>query len=125
MGIIDEIQAAMKYARNVKGNLAEYGMLKDKIKRKSIAQSAKDSTMQFPCLCTDSISVENATAVARFLERVYASQVQMVLSQNQNIDISVDRTPTQFIKRFHQNPNYESVNTEEMDDYELSIHLLK
>ena len=125
MGIIDEIQAAMKYARNVKGNLAEYGMLKDRVKRKSIAQSAKDSTMQFPCLCSDSISIEHATAIARFTERIYASQVQMVLSQNQNIDISVDKTPTQYLKKFHQNPNYESANTDDMDDYEVSMQLLK
>ena len=123
MGILDELHSAMRYAKNLKGNLAEYGALKDKLKRKSIAQSAKDSTMQFPCLCTDSIPLEQASAVARFLERVYASQVQIVLSQNQNIDISVDKTPTQYLKKFHQNPTYESAD--EMDDYDESIRILK
>jgi hypothetical protein len=102
MGYLNEISTVAKsvssakaYAANFKGNV-------------SIARGALDGTMQFACLVSDSIPIDMAATVARTLERVYASFVQTYLSLNNTIDISVDKNPNMFLKRFHHNIKVES-----------------
>lgn len=72
---------------------------------KSISKGALDGTLQFPCIVSDTISVEMATAISKTLERTYAAFVQTVISMNSTVNISIDKTPADYIKRIHKNIN--------------------
>lgn len=93
------------------------------INTKSVAAGASDATLQFPCLVSDTNPIDRATCIARSLERVYASFTQDWLSLHPVIDITVDRTPIDYLKRFHQNVKLESdisdlaVAPEDLEDY--------
>lgn len=104
--IFDDLQKASRMASRA-------AAIKDGVIKKSIAATARDSIFQFPCLAANTIPVNMATATVRLLDRNYASFVQIVLSQIANVDISVDRTPSQFLQRVHQNMKLESVSDEE------------
>lgn len=113
MGYLDEISSILKnISRTPIQTQNEVDSMLSPFRHKSITRGAMDGTMQFPCLIPDSISIDMATTIARMLERVYATFVQTYLSLNSTIDISVDKTPTQFLKKFHQNVRLESVESE-------------
>ena len=82
------------------------------VTHKSFARGANDGTIQFPCLVSDANSIDMTTTAARTLERAYASFVQVFFSHNNVIDISVDKTPSKFLKRFHKNIQLESTATD-------------
>lgn len=97
------IKAIAKASSNVNG-------AKDLLSgNKSIARGALDGTMQFPCLVSDAIPIDMASTLARMLERVYASFAQSYLSMHSTIDISVDKNPSNFLRKFHKNIKFESV----------------
>lgn len=91
---------------------ADMGSEIDKIKQlntKSLTKTVDDSTFIFSILATDQCPIDRATTIVRNMEKVYASIVQQFFSQNQMIDITVDRSPVRYMKRFHQNYHPESV----------------
>ena len=92
---------------------AKAGALKEDLSKKSIASAARDSILQFPCLISDSVSVDMANATAKYLDRAYADYVRIALSMISNVDISVDATPSQFLRKIHQNMKLESVSEED------------
>lgn len=105
MGYYSDLQDIV---RNIRSHVTD---VKDTVSSnmpKSITRRALEGTLQFPCLVSDSISIEMASTIARTLERVYASFVQAVLSTNNTIDISVDKNPNLFLKKFHKNIKLES-----------------
>lgn len=106
MAVMDEIQKAVRLASRV-------GAEKQRYLRQSIATTARDAIFQFPCLVSDTVPVNMATATTRLLDRNYASFVQVVMSLEGNVDISVDPTPGQFLKRIHQNMKLESATEDE------------
>lgn len=90
---------------------ADMGAEIDELKKlnvKSLTKSVDDSTFIFSCLSTDQIPIDRATAIVRMMERVYASIVQQFFSQNQMIDITIDRSPVKYMQKFHQNYHPES-----------------
>lgn len=101
MGYLDDVSTIVKAASTAK----DFAF---KNQHKSIARGALEGTLQFPCLVSDAIPVDMATTVAKTLERVYASFVQTYLSLHNTIDISVDKNPNQFLKKFHHNVRLES-----------------
>lgn len=80
-----------------------------KINTKSVARGANDATFQFPCLMADTIPFDIARGIINSCDRTYAAFTQSWLSLNNVMDISVDRTPVQFLKRLHNNIHIESV----------------
>ena len=70
---------------------------------KSITKGALDGTMQFSMLVSDSNAIGSTATLARTMERVYASFVQVVLSLNSTIDISVTESPAEYLKTMHRN----------------------
>ena len=123
MAYLDEIMSAAKAVSRARD---KFDNAKDEIlgvkdviapEARTIAGKAMDGTLQFACLTTDSIDIDTANVLARSLERMYGSFVQTVLSLNSTIDISKDRGPTDFLKRFHNNIRaMESVSVESEDD---------
>lgn len=104
MGTVSTILEALR-----KGPEALSALNSSTMQQKSVARGAKDSTLQFPLLISDTIPVDMATVVARTMERVYAGFVQTWLSVNQTMDLSIDPTPMSYLKKFHQNIKLESV----------------
>lgn len=112
MGIIEDITKIMR-----KGPETVHKINSMKLNKKSIAQRAKDATFQYPCLVSNSISLDMANTIARTLDQVYASFTQTVLSMNSMFDITIDPTPLDYLKRLHQNLKLESVDSTSIDKY--------
>lgn len=106
MEIIKELQTLSRMG-------SQASAFKDNIFHKSIASSARDSVLQFPCLISDSVPVNMAIATTRYLDRAYADYVRIAISMITNVNISIDKTPAQFLNRIHQNMRLESVKNEE------------
>lgn len=116
--LIDGIRSAKRAAHNA---VREVRDTKDELipQAKTFAGRSLDGTLQFPMLVSDTISIGSAATLARTMERVYASFAQTVISMNSTIDISEDRGPAEFLKRFHHNVRaLESVEeTEDIDHF--------
>lgn len=110
MGYLEDLNTIIRSAATFKGTL-------DENKHKSITRGALDGTLQFPCIISDAIPIDMASVIARTLERVYASFVQTYLSTNNTIDISVDKNPNMFLKRFHKNIKVESTIEDLYQEY--------
>lgn len=110
MGYLEDLNTIIKTVATSKGTI-------DNNKHKSIVRGALDGTLQFPCLVSDAIPIDMASVIARTLERVYASFVQTYLSTNNTIDISVDKNPNMFLKRFHKNIKVESTIEDLYQEY--------
>lgn len=68
----------------------------------SIVARARNSVLQFPIYVTQSIRINEAQIIAKSFERVYATLVQSVLSQNLIMD-EEDANNLVFLKQFHTN----------------------
>ena len=101
--IIDELMSLIRKGPEIMNKANGVG-----INTKSVARGANDSTFQFPCLIVDTAPLEMATTFAASMDRVYATFVQSWLSLHPVIDITVDRDPIQYLKKFHQNVKLES-----------------
>lgn len=110
MGYLNDLQTVMNAVSAAKAGV-------NGGTHKSIAKGALEGTMQFPCLISDSIPIDMASTVARTFERVYASFVQTYLSTNNTIDISVDKNPSTYLKRFHNNIKLESTAEDLYNEY--------
>ena len=110
MGYLNDLQTVMNAMASAKNGVNANA-------HKSIAKGALEGTMQFPCLISDSIPIDMASTVARTFERVYASFVQTYLSTNNTIDISVDKNPSNYLKRFHNNIKLESTSEDLYNEY--------
>lgn len=110
MGYLEDLHNILKSVSSTKNVV-------DRNKRKSITRGALDGTLQFPCLVSDAIPIDMASTIARTLERVYASFVQTYLSTNNTIDISVDKNPNMFLKKFHRNIKVESTTEDLYQEY--------
>lgn len=104
MGYIDLLMSFLKKGKEISADIEEF----QKFNPKSLTKSVDDSTFMFSCLTSDQVSIDRATTIVRNMERVYAGIVQQFFSQNQMIDITVDRTPLSYIRKFHQNYKSES-----------------
>ena len=86
--------------------------------RKTIIRRAGDYTFQFPCIISDSMTVEMSSVLVKMLDRVYAGYTQIALGNESSMRLSTDRTPAQFLKRFHQNLKFERAYPDLADLYE-------
>lgn len=111
MGIIDELSSLIRKGPELAAQVDNF-----KMNTKSVARGAKDSTFQFPCIITNTVKGEDANTIARTLDKVYATFTQTWLSMNSMFDITLDPTPISYLKRIHQNVNFESVEDNEEDD---------
>lgn len=105
---LDDIQTAARMGSRA-------AQFRDGVMKKSIAASAEDSIFQFPALVSNVCPVNMAVGITKLLDRTYASFVLMVLSQIANVDISLYRTPVQFLKSVHQNMRLENASEDEED----------
>ena len=110
MGHLDDVMTIARTMSSAKNYVNQN-------QHKSIAQGALDGTLQFPCIVSDAIPIDMASTIAKTLERVYASFTQSYLSMNNTIDISVDKNPSMYLKRFHQNIKVESTVEDLYQEY--------
>lgn len=79
------------------------------IDNRSIIARARNSILQFPMYIVQSIRTSEAQIIAKMFERVYASLVQTVLSQNQILD-EKEANDLVFLKKFHVNLQESAIN---------------
>lgn len=102
MGTLSDIINMMKKAPRVASTIRQ-----SNVQGKSIVRRAQDSTFQFPFLIPNTAPLDMATAATRMMDRVYAGYTQIALGNDSTMNLSLDRTPIQFLKRFHQNIKFE------------------
>lgn len=121
MGFIDDILNVMR-----KGPELATQMNSVKLNTKSITRGAKDSTFQFPCLIADSVPLDMANTISRTLDKVYASFTQTWLSMNSVVDITIDPTPLDYLRKMHQNLRLEgSLKDLIVDDNDVESYMEK
>lgn len=102
MGSLGDILKEIKNAPRVINNISQ-----SNIKGRSMIRRAKDATFQFPMIIPKSCPIDMATACTRMMDRVYAGYTQIALGNNSTMNMALDSSPTQFLKRFHQNIKFE------------------
>ena len=102
MGSLGDILKENKNAPRVINNISQ-----SNIRGKSMIRRAKDATFQFPMIIPKSCPIDMATACTRMMDRVYAGYTQIALGNNSTMNMALDSSPTQFLKRFHQNIKFE------------------
>ena len=102
MGSLGDILKEIKNAPRVINNISQ-----SNIRGKSMIRRAKDATFQFPMIIPKSCPIDMATACTRMMDRVYAVYTQIALGNNSTMNMALDSSPTQFLKRFHQNIKFE------------------
>ena len=118
MGFINDILNVMRKGPEVVTQLNSV-----KLNTKTITRGAKDSTFQFPCLIADSVPLDMANTMSRTLDKVYASFTQTWLSMNSVVDITINPTPLDYLRKMHQNLKLEGslndlmVDPEDVDSY--------
>ena len=83
--------------------LSKFFMLKknkDGASYNSIAKQAQSGVMQFPVICSKSLSYDTMLMVTKACERNFASLLQVIFTMNQ---VTTSPNPANFINRFHQN----------------------
>ena len=102
MGNLGDILKEIKNAPRVINSISQ-----SNIQGKSMIRRAKDATFQFPMIVPKSCPIDMATACTRMMDRVYAGYTQIALGNNSTMNMAMDSSPTQFLKRFHQNIKFE------------------
>ena len=100
--------------QNVHDNLAginqaadqAYKDLKDlKIDLRSIVTRGKYAIFYFPVYISEKLTIEEAHAISKLYERVYADFVQNVLSQNNTVEYEDLIDDMRFLRKYHTNIN--------------------
>ncbi|MDE6492268.1 MAG: hypothetical protein K2L37_03880, partial [Lactobacillus sp.] len=86
----------------------DYEELKS-LNTQSLTRRASAATCQFPAIMPETTPLDKGKVIQMNMDRVYASFLQTVIATNPMIDISVDRTPLEYLRRLHQNLKFESV----------------
>ena len=122
MALIEDIMSLARKGRNATKDLEDLNSLNTQ----SIARRAKGTTCLFPCIVSDSTPKDMAAVTTNNMDRVYASFVQTVIAANPLIDITIDRSPLDYMKRLHQNIKLESViNEKALFESENDLKALK
>ena len=121
MGFINDILNVMRKGPEVATQLNSV-----KLNTKTITRGAKDSTFQFPCLIADSVPLDMANTMSRTLDKVYASFTQTWLSMNSVVDITINPTPLDYLRKMHQNLKLEgSLNDLMVDPDDVKSYMEK
>lgn len=121
MGFINDILNVMRKGPEVATQLNSV-----KLNTKTITRGAKDSTFQFPCLIADSVPLDMANTMSRTLDKVYASFTQTWLSMNSVVDITINPTPLDYLRKMHQNLKLEgSLNDLMVDPDDIESYMEK
>lgn len=99
---MDDDDNRFDVAVNKKINDIDSATDKHVLDNRSIVARSRNSVLQFPIYCTQSIRVNEAQIISKLFERVYTSFVQAALAQNPIIDED-DVNNLVFLKQFHTN----------------------
>lgn len=113
MSIVDDITDIMRLGPKMARDLDPL-----KVNIKSLSRGAKEGTFEYPCLISDSAPLDMANVYARVNDRINASFLQTWISLHSNFDMSLNSSPIQYLKGFHQNVKFESMNIVEPEEME-------
>jgi len=120
MSVIQDILNLVRKGPELAGQVNDV-----KLNKKSITRGAKDATFQFPCLVVDTLPIDMANTIARTLDHVYATFTQTWLSANQTFDITIDPSPLTYLKKYHQNINFEAFKDFMVDEDDYDKYMEK
>ena len=120
MSVIQDILNLVRKGPELAGQVNDV-----KLNKKSITRGAKDATFQFPCLVVDTLPIDMANTIARTLDHVYATFTQTWLSANQTFDITIDPSPLSYLKKYHQNINFEAFKDFMVDEDDYDKYMEK
>lgn len=120
MSVIQDILNLVRKGPELAGQINDI-----KLNKKSITRGAKDATFQFPCLVVDTLPIDMANTIARTLDHVYATFTQTWLSANQTFDITIDPSPLTYLKKYHQNINFEAFKDFMIDEDDYDKYMEK
>lgn len=113
MSIVDDITDIMRKGPQMINQLDPL-----RVNTKSLSRGAKEGTFEYPCLITDSAPLDMANVYARVNDRINASFLQTWISLHSNFDMSLNSSPIQYLKGFHQNVKFESMEVLPQEEME-------
>lgn len=96
------------------GDLKDVKSIQDLVKRnkkgsnmKSIAQASAALNLVYPCIISDSISIESAAMVSKANERKNAQMLQLLFAawQSSKLDPGEQFNPIEYLRQYHRNLN--------------------
>lgn len=102
MGLLKDIWE-ISQTKNDKSELSDFFSMKktkDNVSYSSIAKQAQKGVMQFPVICSKSLSYDTMLMVTKACERNFASLLQVIFTMNQ---VTNSANPANFISKYHQN----------------------
>lgn len=102
MGMLSEVLDILKGLSANKEYISQY-LVNPKPRQKSLSRSSLDGTLNFPILASSLLSVEDASLIAKSLERNFSSFVLTTITMNPCFDVNRSPSGIDYIKQIHQN----------------------
>ncbi len=103
-----EIKIDKDMSNILRNTTAVAKIIKKSVGRNSITRMAQDSIFQFPVLISSSINIDDATVLAKALERQYASLLVSIFSLRGSIPLNKYENVQDYLKSFHNNSDIPS-----------------
>ena len=99
MGILNDISEVVKSV----STLVRTNSSAMKKNNDSLAKKAKEGTLQFPAICSNSVDADTLSMASKALERNYATFAQIVYTMNCVAQVDEIKGVGDFINKFHTN----------------------
>ena len=107
--VIKTIVDILSDLKEVKGSsLEQLGKnFKNGRSMKSIAQASNELTLTYPCLVSNTLSIESCSMISKAMERKNAQMLQLLLGawQSQSLNAGEEFNPIAYLKQYHNNLN--------------------
>lgn len=107
--VIKTIVDILSDLKEVKGSsLEQLGKnFKNGRSMKSIAQASNELTLTYPCLVSNTLSIESCAMISKAMERKNAQMLQLLLGawQSQSLNAGEEFNPIAYLKQYHNNLN--------------------
>ena len=87
---------------NLHGEVTDY--ISSTRQMKSLSKASQDGIMNFPVIVSDALTIEDASLVAKALEKEYASFALVVMTMNPYLNVDgANASAVDYVSKFHQN----------------------
>lgn len=87
---------------NLHGEVTDY--ISSTRQMKSLSKASQDGIMNFPVIVSDALTIEDASLVAKALEKEYASFALVVMTMNPYLNVDGNNaSAVDYVNKFHQN----------------------
>ena len=87
---------------NLRGEVTDY--ISSTKQMKSLSKASQEGVMNFPVIVSDALTIEDASLVAKALEKEYASFALVVMTMNPYLNVDgANASAVDYVNKFHQN----------------------